>query len=83
MPDHKKIAKLLIEEYIKLRHIFIKYFFPASSRSWSRLTYLARNTVKLVQQLRGLLDRSTARYFYKGSETNLHKLISKSRDNIF
>jgi hypothetical protein len=32
---------------------------------------------------RGLLDRSTARYFYKGSKTSLHKHTGNLVENLF
>ncbi len=32
---------------------------------------------------RGLLDRSTARYFYKGPKTNLHKYTGNLVENLF
>jgi hypothetical protein len=44
-------------------------------------------TVKLISassvMSRGLLDRSTARYFYKGPKTSLHKHTGNLVENLF
>jgi hypothetical protein len=45
--------------------------------------HLKQLRVLRVSKLGGLLDRYTARYFYKGSKTSLHKHTGNLVENLF